>query len=235
MKRLRLLLLAFMLLAWGLRLHHLDVQSLWYDEGVTAQVARLGMRQLAGWTAADIQPPLYYLVVGGWLRLLQPWAGSLAYVLRFLSAGFGLLLTPLLWAIGRRLWDERAGLLAAWAATAAPLLVYYGQEARMYALLALLGAAGMWALVGLVLKPRGRWAVALGLINAAGLYTQYAYPLLIAAQGLLVLIALVQRRRQRPAMLRLFGLYAGSLALSGLLFLPLAPTAWAQVTNWPST
>ncbi|MBX7236603.1 MAG: glycosyltransferase family 39 protein [Caldilineales bacterium] len=177
MKRLRLLLLAFMLLAWGLRLHHLDVQSLWYDEGVTAQVARLGMRQLAGWTAADIQPPLYYLVVGGWLRLLQPWAGSLAYVLRFLSAGFGLLLTPLLWAIGRRLWDERAGLLAAWAATAAPLLVYYGQEARMYALLmVLVGLAALavvrqtasWGRTG----QRGDWLL-YAFAGLAALYTHY--------------------------------------------------------------
>ncbi len=136
-----LLLLALILAAWALRVHSLDVQSLWYDEGVTAQVARLGTRELARWTANDIQPPLYYLLVGGWLHLLDPWAGPLAYVLRFVSAAFGVLLAPLLWALGRRLWHEQAGALAALVVACSPLMVYYSQEARMYTLLLALVAA----------------------------------------------------------------------------------------------
>ncbi|NOZ30326.1 MAG: hypothetical protein GXP39_20040, partial [Chloroflexi bacterium] len=31
-------LLILTLIAWGIRLYRLDAQSLWYDEGVTAQV-----------------------------------------------------------------------------------------------------------------------------------------------------------------------------------------------------
>ena len=42
------LLLLVVFLGYALRLYHLDVQSLWYDEGVTAQVARLGVGELAG-------------------------------------------------------------------------------------------------------------------------------------------------------------------------------------------
>ena len=220
-----------LLLAAGLRFHAIGAQSLWNDEGNSFVQAGRSLVEIAEHAARDIHPPGYYWLLAGWKSL----TGDSELALRLLSALAGILSVAMALALGRRLYGAWAGLIAGLFVALNTFSIYYAQEARMYALLALLGAAGMWALVGLVLKPRGRWAVALGLINAAGLYTQYAYPLLIAAQGLLVLIALVQRRRQRPAMLRLFGLYAGSLALSGLLFLPLAPTAWAQVTNWPST
>lgn len=172
-------LLILILLAFGLRLYHLDVQSLWYDEGVTAQVAHLGVGELARWTADDIQPPLYYLLVDGWLRLFHPWPGNLAYLMRWLSAAWGMLLIPLLWALGRNLWEGRAGLLAALIAASSPLLVYYSQEARMYALLLVLTTMAAWAvlhiLTGTASQPReaGRWWGLYGITALAALYTHY--------------------------------------------------------------
>lgn len=213
MTRVRLLLLGLILLAWGLRLYHLDVQSLWYDEGVTAQVARLGVRELARWTADDIQPPLYYLLVGGWLRLLDPWAGPLAFVLRFASAGFGVLLAPLLWAIGRRLWDERAGLLAGWMAAATPLLIYYSQEARMYTLLmALVTLAGL-ALVRQVAgapvrrgassaswaREHSDWFV-YAFAGLAALYTHYFAGFVLLALALYWLVSWLRKGQGRPSL-----------------------------------
>ncbi|HEY51855.1 MAG TPA: hypothetical protein G4N94_00145 [Caldilineae bacterium] len=168
----RLILLAIILLAFALRLYEIDAQSFWYDEGVTAQVARLGVRELARWTADDIQPPLYYLLVDGWLRL-NPFGEG---ILRWPSAAFGTLLIPLLWALGRRLWDDRAGLLAALVGATSPLMVYYGQEARMYALLVTL--VTLAALVVVRLLDRGaekRWGLLLAyaLAGLAAMYTHY--------------------------------------------------------------
>ena len=88
--------------------------------------------------------------MGGWLRLLQPWIGALGLTMRWLSAAAGVLLVPLLWVLGRRLWDRPAGLAAALVAASSPLLVYYGQEARMYTLLVLLATTTALAVVGLV-------------------------------------------------------------------------------------
>jgi 4-amino-4-deoxy-L-arabinose transferase-like glycosyltransferase len=110
-------LLALVLLALALRVTRLDAQSLWYDEGVTAQVAAQGLTELTRWTADDIQPPLYYYVVAGWNRL----AGRSEWALRFPSALFGVLTVPLFYALGRRLFDRRAALLAALLAALSPL------------------------------------------------------------------------------------------------------------------
>ena len=52
----RLPLVALLLLAFFLATFRLDGQSLWYDEGVTAQVAQQGIAELTRWTAGDIQP-----------------------------------------------------------------------------------------------------------------------------------------------------------------------------------
>jgi uncharacterized membrane protein len=148
--RFRLTLLLLVFIAIFLRLYHLDVQSLWYDEGVTARVSQLGIQELARWTANDIQPPLYYLLMSGWLRLFGPWAGNIAYLMRFLSAAFGVMLVPLLGILARKLWNDCAGLLTAFVVAVSPLMVYYSQEARMYAMLIFLVTLAAWWVVVLL-------------------------------------------------------------------------------------
>ncbi len=133
-----------LLLAFGLRLFRLDAQSLWYDEGVTATVAQYDAIRLIRWTAADIQPPLYYLVVSGWGRLAD-WS---EWSLRFPSAFFGTLLVPLLAALCWRLNRNRLAALTTALITAVhPLLLYHSQEARMYTLLVTLGAGAAYCVV----------------------------------------------------------------------------------------
>ena len=170
------LLLVLILLAFALRLYEIDAQSFWYDEGVTAQVAQLGVRELASWTADDIQPPLYYLLVGGWLRV-NPFGEG---ILRWPSAAFGTLLIPLLWALGRRLWSDKAGLLAgllaALVGATSPLMVYYSQEARMYALLVMLVTLAALLVVRLLDRGTGKcWGLLLAymLVGLAAMYTHY--------------------------------------------------------------
>jgi mannosyltransferase len=77
-----------------------------------------------------------------------------------------------------------AGLLAA----VSPVLVYYSQETRMYALLALLAALSAWVLLvwlGGARRP-WFWMAAYTLLLAAGLYTHYFFPAVVAAQGVVV-------------------------------------------------
>ncbi|HYO88857.1 MAG TPA: glycosyltransferase family 39 protein, partial [Candidatus Limnocylindrales bacterium] len=220
-----------LLLAAGLRFHLLGVQSLWNDEGNSVVQAGRSLADIAEHAARDIHPPGYYMLLAGW----RVATGDSEFALRMLSALASVVSVAFAFSLGRRLYGAWAGLIAALFVAVNTFSIYYAQEARMYALLALLGAAGIWVLVGLVKRPSARWAIALGLINAAGLYTQYAYPFLIGVQSLLVLVRLVQQRQDRQAAGRLLGLFVLSAGVTALVFLPLAPTALAQVTSWPST
>lgn len=140
--------LAVVLLAFGLRLFRLDYQSLWVDEATSAYLTTLSPVEIVLNRANGLHPPTYFLALTGWAAL----AGRSEFSLRFFSAGIGLLLVPLAYRVGRRLFaDFWTGLLAAFLAALSPANVVYSQEARMYA------AMPVAYLVALacVLAPRG--------------------------------------------------------------------------------
>ncbi len=233
----RLAFLLILLLAFGLRVHQLDVQSLWYDEGVTARVAQMGAGELARWTADDIQPPLYYLLLGGWLRLFHPWPGNIAYLMRFFSTGFGVLLVALLAALARRLWGRCAGLLAGLITAISPLMVYYSQEARMYAQLLFLVALAAYGVVRLLdassrpgLAIAGKEKTRLGflalyaLAGLAAMYTHYFAGFALLALALYWAHVWVRESKKMRAL--------GGFALANLIillgYLPWLPAMWQR-------
>jgi mannosyltransferase len=197
--------LAVILLAFGLRFHNLGIQSLWNDEGSSYVQATRSFADIAANAARDIHPPGYYWLLSGW----RIFTGDTEFALRSLSAFTSLLTVAFTYALGRRLFSPLAGLFAALFVALNTFSIYYAQEARMYALLALWSVMGMWALAGVLgarYEVRGAKRVArstlyLALINAAGLYTQYAYPFVMLAQGAVVIVWIVEqvfRRGLKP-------------------------------------
>lgn len=223
---------AVLLLAASLRFQALGAQSLWNDEGNSYVQATRGLVEIAEHAARDIHPPGYYWLLAIWRAL----AGDSEFALRAPSVFASLLAIAITFAIGRHLLGAGVGVLAGLFAALNSFNIYYAQEARMYALLALWGAAGMWALLALLCRPSLRAALALGAINAAGLYTHYAYPLMLMVQGVvgvLWLLALARRPHERkPGAVVGF---LGAMAFALLLFAPLLPTALVQITGWPNT
>jgi 4-amino-4-deoxy-L-arabinose transferase-like glycosyltransferase len=132
--------LVLTLLAFGLRFHRLDFQPLWGDEGWSFYFGSMSLGQMVRLTAEDIHPPLYYVLLGRWLRL----AGVLPAAARFMSTLFGTLLVPLAYRVAARLFDPIAGLMTAAVVTLSPFAIYYSQEVRMYGLVTLLGLGSVY-------------------------------------------------------------------------------------------
>ncbi len=257
----RVWLVAMLLLALALRVHHLDTQSLWYDEAVTAQVASQGISELTRWTADDIQPPLFYYVVAGWTRL----AGRSEWALRFPAAFFGVLTVVLLWAAARRLFGKAefgrsvAG-YAALLSAVCPLYVYYAQEARMYTLLTFLGVLAGYALLRAAVdagrKPDDRgqrssdirhptpniphlscWWALFVVASAAMLYTHYFGVFLLLSYGLCWLGWLIWGKLPTyPTRKSLLVTFVASAVAIILLYLPWLPAMLhryrADVSYW---
>lgn len=245
-----LLLLLILGIAAALRFYLLNNQSLWSDEGNSAALAARSLASITQDTANDIHPPLYYWLLHLWTGIF----GSSEAGLRSLSAVLGVLLVLATAELGRRLFHSVAGLLAGLVAAIAPFQVYYSQEARMYILLALEAAVSMLVFWWLLSQedgrlpreehpetarwsPRLRWLPFSGqmlvLAWTAGLYTHYAFPLIIALlTGLYALWLIATRRRG----------CVGSRILRWLLFLvvtvglyaPWLGTAIRQLTAWPA-
>ena len=119
---------AVLLLALGLRLYHLDAQSLWNDEGTSVALAQRDLATIARHASYDIHPPLYYFLLHGWVAV----AGTSEAAVRSLSMLAGVALVAGVWALARRLSGPTVAALAALLAAVAPFQVHYSQEARMY-------------------------------------------------------------------------------------------------------
>src|SRR3954453_15930749 len=127
---------ALVVLGAALRFATLDLQSYWYDEAVTVGIVR---GDFSGMLSAiyrhESTPPLYYVLAWLWCKLF----GTGEVGLRSLSALFGTASIPVFYAAARELVSRPVGLAVAGLATVNPLLVWYSQEGRAYALLVLLG------------------------------------------------------------------------------------------------
>ena len=244
-------------LATALRFYHLGGQSLWADEGNSAVMATRSFAEITTNAANDIHPPLYYWL----LRLWTQFAGVSEVGLRSLSALLGVLLVFATIGLGLRMGGVGIGLLAGLLAAVSPFQVYYSQEARMYMLLALEAAGavyGFWALLRheeqrpreWAARPQepGRqaddraapsaaalpWPMPLIFLSwVAGLYTHYAFPVLIATLSLVYLIWLVVTRRRGRVLARV-GRLAMLLGLTLVAFLPWLGIAIRQITGWPT-
>ncbi|MDY7077975.1 MAG: glycosyltransferase family 39 protein [Chloroflexota bacterium] len=229
----RFLLLAILLLASFLRFYHLDAQSFWNDEGNSARIAERTPGLIVEGAAGDIHPPGYYLLLHYWWVL----CGQSEFALRSLSVVAGLATVALTYSLGRRLFGEATGLVAAFLGAISPFAIYYSQEARMYALLAAISAASTYSLLCLLQKPgffRKTWFLAYVITSVAGLYTQYAFSfVLLVHNTIFALWWLVVARRSAHHWRWLAG-WMGTQAAIIVLYLPWLPTALKSVTGWSS-
>ncbi|MEK9162141.1 MAG: glycosyltransferase family 39 protein [Chloroflexota bacterium] len=231
-----------LLLATFLRFYRIDVQSLWHDEGNSYQMTLKSADRIIGDAAADIHPPLYYFLLSAW-RLV---AGESEFVLRGLSAFFGIILVALVYQIGKKCFDESAALASAFFAAIHPALIYYSQEMRMYEMVAMIGAAS-W----LMADSRWRMDASHGgwqrviihhssfiILLTLGLYTHYSFAFVVIAINLHSFIYFIQSaiRDQQSKItnyqLLITWLLPQSIAL--LLYLPWLPIAYRQLTTWPA-
>ena len=98
---------------------------------------------------SESAPPLYYALAWVWTQL----TGTGEFGLRSLSALAGVATVPVAYLIGIELRGRRAGLMAAALVAVNPMLLWYSQEARAYALFALLCAVSLLYCVR-ALRPR---------------------------------------------------------------------------------
>lgn len=177
-----------LLLAAGLRFYLIDNQSFWNDEGNSARLSERSIRLIIEGTASDIHPPLYYLLLRGWRELV----GESELALRLLSAFAGVLTVAATWGLTTAVLRQKtAPIIAALFVAVNPALVYYSQEARMYALL------GLWSVLGTLLlllwwkRPSLPLAIGYVFVGAAGLYTHYFFPVVLLMHGLYVVILIL--------------------------------------------
>jgi mannosyltransferase len=128
-----LILGAIVLAAFAFRVHLLGAQELRGDEGFTWNYVRSDPIAILATIVreGDPQPPLHYWLQWAWLQL----TGDSEFAMRAWSAFLSLVLIPLMYQVGRRLWRTEVGLLAAGLTAVHPQQIWLAQDVRnMYQL-----------------------------------------------------------------------------------------------------
>ena len=123
-------------------------------------------------------------------------AGTSEAATRSLSLIFALLAVPASFWAGARVFDKRAGALAAAGAAGAPFLTYYAQETRMYSLVVLLSILSSACFVLAFVRGERKHVVWLGVWLGLLLYTHTWGLFLTASMAGAWLV--LYRRRQVP-------------------------------------
>ncbi len=194
------------------RFGSLGVQSYHHDEVITAMRVIPGSfgEMLHKLKVSESNPPLYYVLAWAWSKLF----GLGEVGLRSLSALFGAATVPVAYLIGRQLDGRRCALILAAIVALDPMLIWYSQEARSYALMVFFAALSLLFFLRALEGGRGRdlalWAAA----SALALCSHYFAAFPVAIEGAWLLLALRGRRRAvLPAL--------AAVAATGAALLPL--------------
>ncbi|MCB9139423.1 MAG: hypothetical protein H6642_13870 [Caldilineaceae bacterium] len=230
MTRRRLLLLTLILVAFTRLLVELDAVNLWWDESLSLQRAESswpdlllgnlpigdGVNQIV---TRDQHPFAYFAL----LRAFRYGGGLSEFGLRLPAAFAAVLLVPALWSLARLL--ERRGIALAgtawWVAGLAalsPFHLWFGQEVRMYAQVAVLAPLSFYWLLRWTRTTGGaQWRAAgwAGLFTLALLLTHYFAVYLLPVY--IGVFALHVYRRNRAWGAVLFALLSAGAFMGGLL------------------
>ena len=231
------LLVAVLVIAFALRISHIDQQSIWYDEGLSIYYARGDVGEILRSVSGSDHPPLHPLLLHLWMAL----CGDSELSARMLSAWWGVVAVALVYRLAKRL-SPATGILSALLIAVSPFAIWYSQEVRGYtvALALVTGAADVTLGLFPTQAPRPWWRyVAYVLLAVAAVYTHFysGFALLALNIAYVVLYArlIVYAPRERMHFFR--WVLAQAVVLAA--FAPWVPVVVSQIqinaTYWHGT
>ncbi len=192
-----------------LRFARLGAWSLWSDEVATLRDAQ---------NLANVQNyPIGYALIGWFVRLF----GDSEFAARFVPALVGTFTPPAIYLAGRRLFSERAGIIAGALLALSSYHLFFSQFARYYTLVMLLGFGAMWCGYLAIEHNRRRDALFSVVLFALAALTHWSALMLAPALALYAMLRLREWhawRRSSWTLAILFGpMLVGLLAASPAL------------------
>jgi 4-amino-4-deoxy-L-arabinose transferase-like glycosyltransferase len=208
-------------IAAGIVLRFVTSVDLWLDEALSVNIARLPLADLRDALKQDGAPPLYYVLLHGWIEVF----GTGDVAVRALSGVISVATLPLAYLAGKRIGGRSVAWWSVLILAASPYAIRYGTETRMYALVMFLVLWGYLALRRALDRPSlGRLAV-VAVVTALLVYSLYWSFYIVAVVGVGLLVAW---RRGSPATRRAAPRIVIAMAAGGLTLLPWLSTLTYQ-------
>lgn len=191
-------------------------QSIWFDEAYGSYITRFDFGQMLSFTAADVHPPLYYILLKTWAHFF----GHTVYAMRMMSAVFGAIAIVFAFLWLKYKYGSGVATLGSLMLAIAPVFVRYGQEMRMYTLVVAIVFAATYVLELAINNRKKIWWVLYAVLLAAGMWTHY----FVAFAWVAHLIYLIHVYGKKIFQKRIILTYVGAVAL----YLPWLPSLISQ-------
>lgn len=218
----------------GLVLRFVQRSDLWLDEALSVNIASLPLGDLMDALRRDGHPPLYYVLLNGWMDLF----GTSDVAVRALSGLFSAAALPLAWVVGRRIGGRPLAVASLVLLAVSPFAIHYATETRPYSLVMLLVLAGWLLLDDALRRPTLLRLLGLAVLSGLLLVTHYWSMWLLAAVGLCLLWrawrgpSAAEDEGHRGPIERASALRCALALAAGLvLFLPFLPLFLHQAAN----
>lgn len=179
-------LFAILFLGAFLRFYKLDYQSIWLDEIHTMIECnpKVSFKESYDMIAFREQMPLLYFLS---IKLFSTVFGHTTFVVRMFSALVGVTSLYAIYLLGKELMNRRAGLISATLLAVNYYHIWYSQEARPYALLALMTILSFYRLIVFIRKCNFKNAFYYGLFSALMIDTHFFRLFILVAQAIILL------------------------------------------------
>ena len=171
-----------------LRLFHLGVQPLGFDEALSVFIAQGPIAEILSKNLVhNSSPPFMVLALHQMFYL-----GQSETIIRLLPALAGIATIPLVYTITRRLFTELAAALAALLFALSPAHISFSREFRIYEIGSLFAALAILVAIEFLRRPSPRWALITGATMFCGIQVQYGLAPLFATM-IVVLVFVTYR------------------------------------------
>lgn len=202
-----------------------------FDESFTINLVRHSFSEIIRFTALDVHPPLYYFVVKLFTLILGQ--NSVAYYAPSILC-FLLLLVVSAWFF-KKYFSDKTALFVLIVLCAAPHMLKYAMQIRMYSMCMLLITVSFYITYVLILniveKENYKWNkywMFLAIINVSAAYTHYFAGLAAVAISLFLLGYLLYAGNKRRKIVINWGIYCATMIV---LYLPWFSTLYRQLAE----
>lgn len=200
--------------------YHVDYQSIWLDEIHSINEANPSVSLVDLYAiikTGEQMPPLYFYI----LYFLFKVFGYKTIVGRLLSAFIGVITVYAIYLLGKKLYNNKAGQIAALLLSVNYFHLYYSQEIRPYVFFELFTILSFYGLILFIINQKLRNALCYGLFTALMIYGHFFGLFIVLSQIFILLVILFYQRKENVKVYLLRVLLAGIVAF--ILLIPTIP------------
>ena len=202
-----------------LRTLHLGGRSLWVDEGLTAILVSVPLNETIAGCAVNSNPPLFYICLWPWVRIL----GINEFSLGLFAAVLGTLTIFYVYKLARLIAGRRIAFIAAMITAIAPFMVYASNDTRPYAFLGLMTIIAAYYFFRALNENTWKMWLLTGVFTAASIYTHIIGFSVVLME---IFYLLLSKEYRKWKLIRNLGL---TLAAVALAYLPQVFTTISQM------